>query len=394
MRGILRKDLDDILDRRGLRDRKWAVEWEASALEFLLEKGFTPEMGARPLKRAIDRYLLSPLAATIVERKFPEGEQFLFVRSDGKALQAEFVDPDASPAPAAQQVAPSEPGAMSLAAIALAPRGNPEEFAFLAQKLEDIEATLKSSSVEELKERLTGDMSADGFWDSPGRHAVLARYALIDRVNAACGTARHLLARLQNGRTKGGQGPREIYARLAQQAYLLERGLDDVADDAPVEMALAVEPALDGSASDRAAARKWCEDVLGMYRAWAAKRNMQTEDMNLPGRDLPLLLVAGFGAAKTIASECGLHVLEAEDGTHRFAARVLCAATPLGDLAPARKRSALTTALSDAAKSNALVRRYRREPQALVRNGAGNWRSTQLAAVLDGDFDLICNARS
>ena len=83
-----------MLERRGLKNRAWAVEWEASALEFLLEKGFSPEMGARPLKRAIEQYVIAPLAATIVERRFPEGDQFVFVRSDGRAIQAEFVDPD------------------------------------------------------------------------------------------------------------------------------------------------------------------------------------------------------------------------------------------------------------------------------------------------------------
>ena len=68
-----------------LQNREWAVEWESSALEFLLEKGFTADMGARPLKRAIDQFLLAPLAATMVERRFPTGDQFLFVRSDGEA---------------------------------------------------------------------------------------------------------------------------------------------------------------------------------------------------------------------------------------------------------------------------------------------------------------------
>ena len=94
MREILKKELGRVLERRGLKYRDWAVEWEASAQEFLLEKGFSAEMGARPLKRAIDQYLIAPLAATIVERRFPEGDQFVFVRSDGRAIQAEFVDPD------------------------------------------------------------------------------------------------------------------------------------------------------------------------------------------------------------------------------------------------------------------------------------------------------------
>src|SRR5207302_6309844 len=99
MRVILKKELNGVLERRGLKDRDWAVEWESTALEFLLEKGFSPAMGARPLKRAIEKYVIAPLAATIVERRFPEGDQFVFVRSDGRAIQAEFVDPDGDALP-------------------------------------------------------------------------------------------------------------------------------------------------------------------------------------------------------------------------------------------------------------------------------------------------------
>ena len=105
MRVILHKELSSVLERRGLKDRAWAVEWEASALEFLLERGFSPEMGARPLKRAIEQYVIAPLAATIVERRFPEGDQFVFFRSDGRAIQAEFVDPDSDARPAAAPAA-------------------------------------------------------------------------------------------------------------------------------------------------------------------------------------------------------------------------------------------------------------------------------------------------
>ena len=52
-------------------------------------------MGARPLKRAVDQYVVAPLAAMIVEKRFPAGDQFLFVRSDGEGIQVEFIDPDA-----------------------------------------------------------------------------------------------------------------------------------------------------------------------------------------------------------------------------------------------------------------------------------------------------------
>ena len=47
MRDILKKELSRVLERRGFKDREWAVEWEASALEFLLEQGLLARRWAR-----------------------------------------------------------------------------------------------------------------------------------------------------------------------------------------------------------------------------------------------------------------------------------------------------------------------------------------------------------
>ena len=143
MRSILKKELGRVLERRGFKDREWAVEWEASALEFLLEKGFSTEMGARPLKRAIDQYVIAPLAATIVERRFPEGDQFLFIRSDGKAIQAEFVDPDSEDGEAAGAAAALDPGErIPLPAMILAATGTAAEVQSLEEAYEAILATM------------------------------------------------------------------------------------------------------------------------------------------------------------------------------------------------------------------------------------------------------------
>jgi ATP-dependent Clp protease ATP-binding subunit ClpC len=82
MRGILRKELQDALRRRGLRNRDWVVEWDDSALEFLLDQGFTTDLGARPLKRAVERHFLTPLAERIVTRRAPAGDQSLLLRAE------------------------------------------------------------------------------------------------------------------------------------------------------------------------------------------------------------------------------------------------------------------------------------------------------------------------
>jgi ATP-dependent Clp protease ATP-binding subunit ClpC len=392
MRGILAKELNRVLERRGLKDREWAVEWEASAQDFLLEKGFSPEMGARPLKRAIEQYVIAPLAATIVEKRFPEGDQFVFIRSDGRAIQAEFVDPEGdAPARAGSRASPP-----SLAGMILAPEGTGAERKVLDAEQDGIVQSLASVEWEELKGRLSQQMLAADFWTRADRHETLARLALMDRVKAAASTADALRARLSKGAERSGKSSRELVGRLALQLYLLKEGIRDVFETAPIEVALKVEPALERP-GEREATRAWCARLADMYRAWAGNRHMQlVEIAGIGAGDMPVLLISGFGAHRLLEQEAGLHVLERADDERgrRATARVRLAVAPLGDLPADKLRRALVEALEHGARPHAVVRRYRSDPSPLVRNMNGAWRSGRLDAVLAGDFDLIAASQA
>lgn len=383
MRQILQKELRNVLERRGLRNREWAVEWENSALEFLLDRGFSPELGARPLKRAIDQYLLAPLAATIVEHRFPEGDQFLFVRSDGKGIQVEFVDPDAETGFAG--IAAAADG-LSLAEIVLNPQGSEAEHSVLENAYRGLAARIAGADWLALTAQLQNQMAEAAFWSRADRHGVLARYALMDRVKAAMNTVESLRERLDKSRDARGFS-REVMGRLARQIFVTGMGVDDALTDAPIEAALCIEPALD--AADAQQARAWCAQVLRMYRGWAAKRGMQVDEY-ATGNDT-LLTVSGFGAYRLLAQEAGLHVLEAaeDDEASRVIARVRVAAAPLGDLPAATAAKTLRSAIERAGAQNAVVRRYRSGASPLVRDGKKAWRTGKLDAVLAGDFDVI-----
>lgn len=382
MRQILQKELRNVLERRGLRNREWAVEWENSALEFLLDRGFSPELGARPLKRAIDQYLLAPLAATIVEHRFPEGDQFLFVRSDGKGIQVEFVDPDAEPAGATAAV-----GDASVAQIVLNAQGSAAERGVLETEYRALAARLQGDAWEALSASLASQMAEPSFWSRADRHGVLARYALMDRVKAAMKTVESLRERLDKSRDARGFS-HEIMGRLARQIFVTAMGVEDALGNAPVEAVVVVEPALESS-GDAAEARAWCAQILNMYRGWAAKRGMQVED-HAAGTD-QFMTVSGFGAHRLLAEEAGLHVLEASDDDEgsRVIARVRVAAAPLGDLPPASAAKTLRALIDKAGPSNTVVRRYRGGASPLVRDGKKAWRSGKFDAVLSGDFDVI-----
>ena len=346
-------------------------------------------MGARPLKRAIDQYVIAPLAATIVERRFPEGDQFVFVRSDGRAIQAEFVDPD-SDAPSGFAAPAAEGPPPALASMILSAKGTGEEFRALAVETESIGQSLASSEWNDLKQHLTDEMASADFWDRPARFATLARFALMDRVAAAADTGEALRARLARPSGRGANFSRELVSRLALQLYLIKQGMSDVFEEAPVEVALLVEPALETSGGDKKAAGEWCQKLLAMYRGWSVNRHMQIAELPSGGvRELPILVVTGFGAHRVVSRESGLHVLEQPEGASRVAARVRLIVPPLGDIPAAKLQSALKEAFDKAPRPSTVVRRYRSEPSPLVRNADGSWRTGRLDAVLRGDFDLL-----
>ncbi|MFL6797818.1 MAG: hypothetical protein ACJ8F3_10440 [Xanthobacteraceae bacterium] len=387
MRIILKKELKEVLERRGLKDRAWAVEWEDSALELLLEKGFSPDMGARPLKRAIDQYVVAPLAETIVERRFPEGEQFLFFRSDGSTILAEFVDPDSGAAPAA--TAAREVGSVpALASMILKAHGTRAEFEALMAEAASVHQSLASPEWEALKAVLSKEMSEPQFWGSGARFGKLARLALMDRVAAASETAGALQRRLERS---GGreQYSRDLVGRLALQLHLLKQGIQDVTEAAPVEVALCVMPALEGSTVDKSAGDARYSELFAMYRAWCSKRHMQSSELDCGGAR-PVLVVSGFGAHRVLLRECGVHVFElAGSGLSRAMARVQVVATPLGDVPATKLQAQVLGGLDGAPRPSRVARRYRREPTPLVRNADGSRRSRRLDAVLGGDFDLL-----
>jgi ATP-dependent Clp protease ATP-binding subunit ClpC len=425
MRDLLRKELNDVLLRRGLRTRQWAVEWDEAAVEFLLEKGFTADLGARPLKRAVERYLLSPLALAIVNHQFPEGDQFLFVRPapDGRSLDVQFVDPDA-PEPAAAddaraEKAEAEPpraedgrAELSLASIALDARGSGEELALLREKFEEMSALAESEEWRGRKDEALRRTESPDFWNSPARFSVLGLVEYMDRVEAGLDTAGSLLARLGRAAARedgGHRTPRDLMARLAERLYLLDAALRGMEENEPRDAFLLVSSAHEAG-DDRASAARFARRLAGMYRSWAEKRRMRFALLEERGGDggadarggdatgeyRALAAVSGYAAYSILKREAGLHLLESPHGDKSFSrARVLVRVVgqpeePAGHGPDALLRQAERALAEDHSASPApVVRRYREEPSPLVRYSARGWRTGRLDRVLAGDFDIM-----
>lgn len=62
IRAIARRELDKVRSRDGIRHRRLALDVDPAVVDFLAERGYEPQYGARPLQRAIDRRLVTRLA--------------------------------------------------------------------------------------------------------------------------------------------------------------------------------------------------------------------------------------------------------------------------------------------------------------------------------------------
>ncbi|HVO43574.1 MAG TPA: ATP-dependent chaperone ClpB [Aggregatilineales bacterium] len=98
-RNLSRDDIKHIVDiqigrlAHLLADRHLTIELSDAAKDYLVEKGYDPLFGARPLKRAIQSELQNPLAMALLEGRIHDG-QTLYVDSDGAQLTFNAVQPD------------------------------------------------------------------------------------------------------------------------------------------------------------------------------------------------------------------------------------------------------------------------------------------------------------
>jgi ATP-dependent Clp protease ATP-binding subunit ClpC len=89
---ILELELEKVLKR--LAERDIHFELDDSARNLLLEKGYDPSYGARPMRRAVERYLEDPMAEEIIRGDLREGETISITEKGDKL---EFKQKKSSP---------------------------------------------------------------------------------------------------------------------------------------------------------------------------------------------------------------------------------------------------------------------------------------------------------
>ena len=72
--------------KKRMEKKKIKMEIDNSVKEILAEKGFDPNLGARPLKRVIQKLVLDPLSLKIVSGDLKEGERVVVAALDGQIV--------------------------------------------------------------------------------------------------------------------------------------------------------------------------------------------------------------------------------------------------------------------------------------------------------------------
>jgi ATP-dependent Clp protease ATP-binding subunit ClpC len=78
---IIDIELKDLV--QNIKDQRMVVMLDDSAKNFLVEKGFDEKFGARPLRRAIQKYVEDPLAEEILRGSFKEGTKIIAKHIEG-----------------------------------------------------------------------------------------------------------------------------------------------------------------------------------------------------------------------------------------------------------------------------------------------------------------------
>jgi len=97
---IARREVDAVLKRSGITRRHLSVDIDPSVVSVLLKEGYSQSYGARPLKRAVEKMLLLPIAKAIATGKI-SGRMVLRLTTSGNKIDVKVISAgEAQDAPA------------------------------------------------------------------------------------------------------------------------------------------------------------------------------------------------------------------------------------------------------------------------------------------------------
>ena len=327
MRRIARRELGKALLREGVRRRDILLDFRDEVLDVLVQAGFSPAYGARPLQRAVKELVLLPLARRIAEQPSLK-EQLLELVVEGDKIVPSPIPLN----PVAQVEPPEEPeeGPRDRLTITDGTSGRTRKLDLkqLQGVVEALQARILTNIANEPYQaleshvvRLLEGTAHPAFWDNPdAAKRTLSSVYQIERVTNRFINLRNRAERLveltENARR---HADKLASARLAAMYEQLDRDLTlaefelFACEDGSVA-AESVFIAISGYTAPRAAPpAEWPATLRDMYVAWATRKGHEVEVIS-DGDDAPVIAVRGPSVASVLAGEEGIHKLQRESG--------------------------------------------------------------------------------
>ncbi len=332
LEAITRRELTRALDRTGIHRRRLNVQFDDEIVPLLLQKGYSPAFGARPLKRTIERMVLVPLARQIATGRLPSDSTVLLGLKGGtiraRVLKLGEVVEEARPV-AASTAAPN------------VPQSPAETIAELSEQAQRITELLEP--LDGRKSQLLKQVNAIKGPALSQHRAKFDEIYRLDAIFTRFEKFRQSLAPWLNNPSRGrktvvAQPTAEEIASLRLQRRLVELLMAEPSEGSTADVVLSIR-----LLESRGQRLQVVEKLAKMYLAFLRRMGFEVEVVDdqcseKPRVDQISLLVAGSGARLVLQQEHGLHVLRQtrQDQTQRETAKVEVLALeqgPIGNFA-------------------------------------------------------------
>lgn len=279
VRQIARRELGEVMLRQGLVRRNLLLEVDDNVIDLLLDQGFNTAYGARPLKRAVERLVVLPLARYLASRGRVESDLLrLERRGDEVVLSTSRLSGEER---TAEVLLGGEMLAGGLKRRRVDDRDLVEAFAELRRQLQDWAE--RDAVVEMRNERanLLAETNKPTFWDDGhAARAIMSRFYFLDRLlrrlQQLSDRAEYLeelaglVYRQRDARYRSELA--ENYERLARDGAFLEIELlcaHIVYNHSAVLLLRPVGPVVKDEGP------LWLNQLAGMYLRWAKRKGYE-----------------------------------------------------------------------------------------------------------------------
>lgn len=322
IRKIAQREVGRVLEREGIRARGLDVEVTPAVVDLLVERGYSPQFGARYLQREIEKTLTAALAVEIARQPLPAGTPVrVESRPGGKVVAvAEPVPP-----PREETAQLSLPTAKAAAVKRrLDKRALGEETERLVERARALAVSVDRPRLEERRAQLLAETQAPNLWDDPVRaaslirsfRAVEAQLNELDRLEQRALFAQRLVDEAKGeGQLSSAARQVEEVAREVQMAEaLVASGARDGGDEALVDIC----------ASETGEGQEvWVKELASMYLGWAERRGYEAQAVAEAQEPFRVVVrITGPGAYGFLAGEAGLHRKLEEERRQRAYVRV------------------------------------------------------------------------